>query len=114
MNKPINMDELEAQLKKAQDRVFIMEYYKYQNQNADLKQRNEFLEQENKKLKAAFESNVKFNPTQTLNDAERYLISKALQHYDGNKMLAAESLGITVKTLYNKLYEFNLLEGNQK
>jgi len=38
-----------------------------------------------------------------LKDAERSLIEATLQHFDGNKTQAAETLGCSLKTLYNKL-----------
>ena len=39
-------------------------------------------------------------------DAERQLIMKTLAHYDGDKQKTAEVLGISVKTLYNRLNEY--------
>ena len=38
-----------------------------------------------------------------LKDAERSLIEATLLHFDGNKTQAAETLGCSLKTLYNKL-----------
>jgi DNA-binding NtrC family response regulator len=38
-----------------------------------------------------------------LKEAERSLIEATLQHFDGNKTQAAETLGCSLKTLYNKL-----------
>ena len=38
-----------------------------------------------------------------LKDAERSLIEATLMHFDGNKTQAAETLGCSLKTLYNKL-----------
>lgn len=45
-----------------------------------------------------------------LEDIEKAHILKALKHFDGNKTLAAEALGITKKTLYNKLHLWGLTE----
>jgi len=42
----------------------------------------------------------------TVHDAERELILQTLDHYQGNKRAAAEALGISLKTLYNKLKEY--------
>ena len=43
-------------------------------------------------------------PTGTsLKEAERQLIMVTLEQFEGNKRLAAESLGVSLKTLYNKL-----------
>ncbi len=41
-----------------------------------------------------------------LADAQRDLIIATLQHYCGNKRLTASALGISVKTLYNRLREY--------
>jgi two-component system, NtrC family, response regulator AtoC len=42
-------------------------------------------------------------PGMTINDIEMTLINKTLAHCDGNKEKSAQMLGISVKTLYNKL-----------
>jgi two-component system NtrC family response regulator len=39
----------------------------------------------------------------SLRDLEMHAIQQALERYDGNKVPAAEELGISLKTLYNKL-----------
>ncbi|HEU4530199.1 MAG TPA: helix-turn-helix domain-containing protein, partial [Steroidobacteraceae bacterium] len=38
-----------------------------------------------------------------LDEAERSLIVATLEHFDGNKRRAAQVLGCSLKTLYNKL-----------
>jgi two-component system response regulator HydG len=47
-----------------------------------------------------------YDPTMTLHELEKRYILKALNYFDGNKTQAANALGITIKTLYNKLHEY--------
>ncbi len=49
---------------------------------------------------------VTYDPKMTLSELEKRYILKALAHYGGNKTQAASNLGITIKTLYNKLHEY--------
>jgi DNA-binding NtrC family response regulator len=51
-----------------------------------------------------------FDPNVTLGDLERRYIIQALEHFDGNKTQAANALGITIKTLYNKLHEYGVFD----
>ncbi len=41
-----------------------------------------------------------------LAEAEKHMIFAALDHYDGNKKKTAEALGLSLKTLYNRLSEY--------
>lgn len=45
-----------------------------------------------------------------LEEGTKYLILKTLEKFNGNKTKAAESLGITTRTIRNKLYEYKLVE----
>lgn len=47
-----------------------------------------------------------YDPSVTLYELERRYILKALNHFEGNKTQAANALGVTIKTLYNKLHEY--------
>ncbi|HWI15757.1 MAG TPA: helix-turn-helix domain-containing protein, partial [Burkholderiales bacterium] len=41
-----------------------------------------------------------------LADAQKEVILATLKHYSGNKRLTADALGISLKTLYNRLKEY--------
>ncbi len=47
----------------------------------------------------------------TVADAEREMILATIDHCGGNKRKAAEVLGISVKTVYNKLAEYGMNDG---
>ena len=49
----------------------------------------------------------------TVSDAEKALIQVTLQHTKNNKTRAAEILGISLKTLFNKLKEYGAAEANE-
>lgn len=49
----------------------------------------------------------------TLDELERKHICLTLEHLGGNKTKTAKTLGITVKTLYNKLHNYGMLEEKQ-
>ena len=51
-----------------------------------------------------------FDPSIPLYELEKRYIIKALAYYGGNKTQAAQGLGITIKTLYNKLHEYGEFE----
>ncbi len=44
----------------------------------------------------------------TLEDAERYLIKRALSRHDGNVSQAADSLGLSRSALYRRLQRYEL------
>lgn len=44
-----------------------------------------------------------------LEDVEKNHILRSLAYHDGNKTKTAQSLGITIKTLYNKLHRYGML-----
>lgn len=53
---------------------------------------------------------VDYDSNITLYELEKKYILKALSHFGGNKTQAANALGITIKTLYNKLHEYGEFE----
>jgi len=56
------------------------------------------------------DESLDFDPSVPLYELEKRYILKALLHYGGNKTQAAQGLGITIKTLYNKLHEYGEFE----
>lgn len=50
----------------------------------------------------------------TLHDLEKMHICRTLEHLGGNKTRAAKCLGITVKTLYNKLHSYGLVHAKSE
>jgi two-component system response regulator HydG len=53
---------------------------------------------------------IEYDVTMTIHELEKRYILKALMHFGGNKTQAANALGITIKTLYNKLHEYGEFE----
>lgn len=51
-----------------------------------------------------------YDPTVKLHQLEKSYILRALNHFDRNKTQAAEALGVTIKTLYNKLHQYGEFE----
>jgi len=47
-------------------------------------------------------------PVMTMEEAERHAIASALAHHDGNRRLAAKTLGIGLRTLYDKLKRYDI------
>ena len=50
----------------------------------------------------------------TVDEAERALILRTLEATGQNKTRAAEILGVSLKTLHNKLKEYNRIPGDQQ
>lgn len=48
-----------------------------------------------------------------LEELERIHILRCLNHHEGNKTRTAQSLGITIKTLYNKLHRYGILDKSE-
>jgi DNA-binding NtrC family response regulator len=55
------------------------------------------------------ENHSKFDfENKTIEDLERFMINRALEKFDGSKRKAAKSLGISERTLYRKIKEYDL------
>lgn len=50
----------------------------------------------------------------TLAEVEKAHILSVLTIVGGNKVKAAEALGVSVKTIYNKLHEYGLITASEK
>jgi len=55
---------------------------------------------------AADDNRISFQVGTTVEEAEKGLILRTLEHTRNNKTRAAEILGISLKTLHNKLKEY--------
>lgn len=53
---------------------------------------------------------IEYDVNMTIHELEKRYILRALMHFGGNKTQAANALGITIKTLYNKLHEYGEFE----
>jgi len=53
---------------------------------------------------------IEFKPEVSLGEIEKVYILSALDYFKGNKTQTAKSLGVSVKTLYNKLYMYGLTD----
>jgi DNA-binding NtrC family response regulator len=56
------------------------------------------------------EEGVTFKTGMSLSEVERLVITETLKRFDGNKTRTAAVLGISLKTLYNRLNEYRALE----
>lgn len=49
---------------------------------------------------------VHWQPGVTLSDVEQQVIEKCLQYFQGNKTSTAKSLGVSIRTIDNKLIKY--------
>jgi len=52
-------------------------------------------------------SGFEFRPGMSLDEVEREMILRTIEFAGGNKSRAAEYLGVSLKTLYNRLEQYN-------
>jgi transcriptional regulator with PAS, ATPase and Fis domain len=57
-----------------------------------------------------YEAHIELEESLSLEDRERELIQKALEKHRGKRKYAALELGISERTLYRKIKEFQLAE----
>jgi DNA-binding NtrC family response regulator len=106
--------EIEAFVEKKVSELKNVNYYL---QKLDLEDKNNRLENENRYLKEEIEKleNLKDKSLKELDalvgslslyELEKEFIKRSLLVYGGNKTQTASALGITIKTLYNKLHEY--------
>ena len=57
-----------------------------------------------------FEAHEEVEESLSLEDREKELIQKALEKHRGKRKYAAAELGISERTLYRKIKEYNLME----
>lgn len=69
-----------------------------------------FEDQDSFRAEDDFETHEEVEESLSLEDQERDLIKKALEKHRGKRKYAAEELGISERTLYRKIKEFNLTE----
>lgn len=55
-------------------------------------------------------ANLSYDPSLTLSDIQKAYVLRSLQYFEGNKTKVAAALGVTIKTLYNKLHEYGLFD----
>jgi DNA-binding NtrC family response regulator len=55
------------------------------------------------------DGSVRFRVGMTFEDIEREMLLKTLAHHNNNKRHAARTLGITAKTIYNRLLRYRAL-----
>ncbi len=58
---------------------------------------------------ASENSSTAWKPGRTLDEIERNVILEALKHFGGNRTHTAKALGISIRTLRNKLAEFRVM-----
>jgi DNA-binding NtrC family response regulator len=60
------------------------------------------------------QSTAEFSPGMTISEAEKRLIMKTLEYTNQNRTRAAHMLGISIRTLRNKLHEYGAMGGPQE
>jgi DNA-binding NtrC family response regulator len=86
------------ELKNVVERAFIL--------SSDILAVEEYISNAPAAKPTVLEGCVKFSPGTPLAEAQRQIILATLKHFSGNKRLTAAALGVSLKTLYNRLKEY--------
>ncbi len=104
-------DYIEAKFKEINNANYYVKYLDMQDECYRLTNRVLSLQEENKRLQVyrnkALTSLTELGADMTLHEMEKRMVLHTLKHFEGNKTQTAEALGITIKTLYNKLHEYD-------
>ena len=63
-------------------------------------------------IQASQASQVSFHVGMTLEEVERQMLFKTMAHFNNHKPKAAQALGISLKTVYNRLARFGYAGSN--
>ena len=87
----------------------LIERVYHSNESKDNKKLNFlYLKYDNKKKNVNFVKEVKAIESLSIHEKELELIKKSLEKHKGKRKFAAEELGISERTLYRKIKQFNL------
>lgn len=100
------LEQIDSQIQIATSRKVWIQKCELEREVEDLSNEVAILKEANKTLKAAVDSKSLFKPGLELYEIEKAYIIAAVEFYK-DKISAARALGITVKSLYNKLHDFN-------
>lgn len=97
----------ESEEKIPQNQRYTPEIKNITDFNPEIKnQKNEF--QRENDFESIQEPSVVLEESLSLADTEKHLIKKALSKYNGRRKMAADELGISERTLYRKIKEYDL------
>lgn len=110
------LKHIDEQIEKWTSRKVWMQKCDLENKVERLTNEVSSLKDENFKfIKAAAQKIVgSYSPNIPLNVIERNHILASLEFHDGDRHKAATDLGITIKTLYNKLHEYGYFDAEKE
>ena len=78
--------------------------------NSAVSLQEENISQEQPSYNISFQESVEIEESLSLEEREKELIQKALKKHNGRRKNAAKELGISERTLYRKIKEFEILK----